>query len=64
MPRTTAASKPVVGVQSRNFLLEIKAGPNRLNAAQVLFHAEWRGQCAVERATAEALQAIGLWTIT
>lgn len=54
----------VVGVDGINLLIEVKDGKKppserKLTKDQVLFHAQWRGQIAVVKNVAEALQLIG-----
>lgn len=47
------------GHQRRNTLLEVKSRDGELNAAQVKWHRNWRGQVTVVRTPLEALRAIG-----
>lgn len=54
-----------VGWQGRTFFLEVKDGmappsERKLTAAQVEFHAGWRGHVAVVTSIREALEAIGI----
>ena len=55
----------VVGYRSVNYLMEIKDGAlppsaRQLNATQVEWHADWRGQVAVVNDVSEALAVIGV----
>lgn len=55
----------LVGHKGTNWLIEIKDGSKipskqQLNAKQIEWHQQWRGQVAVARTAAEALQIIGV----
>lgn len=46
------------GGRPYNVLLEIKEGDGKLTPQQVIWHAGWRGQCAVVKSASEAIQAV------
>lgn len=50
----------LIGHAGVNWLLEVKALKGKLKAAQVVWHAVWRGQVATVRTVDEALVAVGL----
>jgi hypothetical protein len=58
--RISAAGVPdlLVGRAGANVLLEVKSDGGRLTAAQVEWHATWRGQAAVVYSVAEALEEV------
>ena len=54
-----------VGWQGKTFMLEVKDGQappseRKLTAAQIEFHAGWRGHVAVVTSIREALEVIGI----
>jgi len=48
----------LIGAHGRDYLIEIKAGGNRLNNDQKRFHALWRGQIAIAHDLSEAIKII------
>lgn len=48
----------IVGFRGRNYLMEVKSGRGKLNAAQRTFHKSWHGQIAMVRSPLEAVAVI------
>jgi hypothetical protein len=50
----------VVGFRGRTWLMEVKMHKGVLTPEQVIWHAEWTGQVAIVRTSADALAVIGV----
>ena len=48
----------LVGFRGQNFLMEVKMPKGKLNAKQVKWHGNWKGQVCVVRTPGEALSVI------